>query len=443
MHGIAQFLARFFVRWVPDSFVVAVALTLLTVVLSVTVAGFGLFDTVDAWGDGFWDLLRFTNQITLTLLLGFVLANTRPMRWIIQNIASRIRTPYAAYVFSSLITGVCALVSWGLSLIVAGITARAIGENCRKRDIPVHYPLLVASSFSGFVLWHQGLSASIGLAIATPDHFLQDTIGIIPTSETVFTAWNGGLALFVLLTLPFVMASLAPRDPEEVEPMPRGLMTPAEGPAEAGGARTPAERLGESRVFMLLFVALGGAYMYTHFVVRGLGNTLDIFNFCFLVGGILMAGSLIEYVQIMLTGGRVAVPFLLQYPMYSGIAAIMAASGLANMLVQAFVSVSSSTTLPLFAFLSGGLLNLFIPSGGGQWAVQGPIMMGAAAEVGSDLPRTAMAVALGDQWTNLVQPLAVVPVLAIAGIPLSKIMAYCFIALMYTGVVFSVALALF
>jgi short-chain fatty acids transporter len=121
----------------------------------------------------------------------------------------------------------------------------------------------------------------------------------------------------------------------------------------------------------------------------------------------------------------------------------MAASGLAAMMVEAFVRISSPGSLPLFAFISGGILNLFVPSGGGQWAVQGPIMMGAAAEVGADLPRTAMAVALGDQWTNLIQPLAVVPVLAIAGIPLSKILAYCFIALIYTGLIFSLALAIF
>ena len=443
MNRFAQTLARFFVRWVPDSFVVAVGLTLLTLVLAVTVAGYGVMDTVNAWGDGFWNLLKFTNQITLTLLLGYVLANTPPMRWLLQTIAGKIRTPFQAYAGSCLITGLAALVSWGLALIIAGITARAVGEHCRRNGVAVHYPLLVASSFSGFVLWHQGLSSSIALAIATPDHFLQDTVGVIPTSQTVFTVWNLSVVAFVLLTLPLVMASLAPKDEASIEPIPEELMGPEPDARVDKSRRTPAEALGESRIFMLLFVLLGVSYMYTHFVVRGLGNTLDIFNFCFLMGGILMAGSLIGYVNIMLTGGRVAVPFLLQYPMYSGVAAIMAASGLAAMMVEAFVRISSPESLPLFAFISGGVLNLFVPSGGGQWAVQGPIMMGAAAEVGADLPRTALAVAMGDQWTNLIQPLAVVPVLAIAGIPLSKILAYCFIALIYTGLVFSLALAIF
>ena len=158
------------------------------------------------------------------------------------------------------------------------------------------------------------------------------------------------------------------------------------------------------------------------------------------LAGVLLAGSMVRYLRIVVGGGAVAAPFLLQYPFYAGIAAVMADSGLAKIVVDLFAQVSSSATLPFFAFLSSGVLNLFIPSGGGQWAVQGPIMMSAAVEVGADLPRTAMAVALGDQWTNLVQPLTIVPVLVIAQIELRKIMGYCFVALLWSGAIFSVAL---
>lgn len=446
MHRFSQFLARFFLRWVPDSFVVAVMLTMLTFVLAITVTGFGFGETIDAWGDGFWNLLAFTNQITLTLLFGYALANTPPMRALLQRLVGMIRTPFAAYTGVCFITGVAAMLSWGLGLIVAGIASRAVGENCRRRGIPVHYPLLVASAFSGFVLWHQGLSASIGLVIATPGHFLEQEIGIVDMSRTVFSPWSLVLALFVLVTLPFVMASLAPEDEADIEPIPKGLIPEHSGPQvdqRVQAAETPAEWLERSRIFMALFVLAGLAYAYTHFVSRGLGLTLNIFNFTFLVVGVLMAGSLIAYVRIIVSGGRVAAPFLLQYPLYAGIAGVMASSGLAALVIEIFVQISSAEALPFFAFLSGGILNLFIPSGGGQWAVQGPIMMGAAVELGADIPRTAMGVALGDEWTNLVQPLAIVPVLAIAGIQLNKIMGYCFIALLYTGLVFSLALLVF
>jgi short-chain fatty acids transporter len=183
--------------------------------------------------------------------------------------------------------------------------------------------------------------------------------------------------------------------------------------------------------------------VWTHAIVRGEGLTLNIFNFTFLFAGLLLAGSPIRYVQIIVEGGRVAAPFLFQYPFYAGIAAVMADSGLAEIVIGLFVQVSSPVTLPLFAFLSGGVLNIFIPSGGGQWAVQGPIMMSAALEVGANVPRVAMAVALGDQWTNLIQPLSIVPVITIAQVPLREIMGYCFFALIFSGVLFSVALLVF
>lgn len=428
----------------PDAFVVALVLTVLTFVLAVFVGGYGVNESVRSWGGGFWNLLTFTNQITLTLLFGFALANTPPVRKLLAKLAELIRPGATPYLLACFVTGVCALLSWGLSLIVAGIMSRAIGEAGRRRGIRIHYPLLVASAFSGFVIWHQGLSSSIGLAVATPGHFLESQIGLIETSRTLFTTWNASVALIVLLTLPFVMATLRPKDDNDIEEMPDHLLGHDEPDATRGDAvpLVPARRLEESLLLNWLIIAAGIAVLVNHFVVDGGGLTLNVFNFAFLVAGMLLAGTAIRYVGIIVDGGRVAAPFLLQYPFYAGIAGLMADSGLASRVVKLFVSLAGESTLPFLGFLSAGVLNIFIPSGGGQWAVQGPIMMTAAQEIGADLPRVAMSVALGDQWTNLIQPLAILPVIAIAGTDLRKIMGYCFIALLYSGGIFSLALLL-
>ena len=211
MNRIVATFVRLFVRWMPDSFAVALLLSMLTFILSVTVAGYSPGATVESWGDSFWDLLRFTNQIALTLLLGYIVANTPPVKWLLLRLSRLARTPTKAYLLACFISGLCALFSWGLSLIAAGIMSRNIGETCRKNGVRIHYPLLVASAFSGFVIWHQGLSSSIGLVLATPGHLLEGEVGIIPISETLFTPWNIGVALFVLITMPIVMASLQPR----------------------------------------------------------------------------------------------------------------------------------------------------------------------------------------------------------------------------------------
>lgn len=431
-------LALLLTRYMPDALVVAILLWLLTMVSAVALTDTTIMEAITAWGDSFWNLLTFTNQVALTLLFGYAFAMTAPMRAILLTIASIVKSPRGAYVLACVVTGLLSLVSWGLSLIAAGILARAIGESCRRRGIRIHYPLLVASSFSGFALWHQGLSATIGLSLATPGHFLEQQVGLIPTSETILTAWNAAVALAVLISLPVVMSALHPReeDIEEMELDKEGEIAPA----SAQVAKTPGQWVERSAWISLSVVTAGALYLYVHFAVRGLGLQLNIFNFMFLMAGLLFAGSALRFVEIITEGGRIAVPFLLQYPFYAGIAGLMASSGLAQLLIDTVVSVASADTLPLYSFLSGGFLNIFVPSGGGQWALQGPIVMAAAQETGADLARVAMSVALGDQWTNLIQPLALLPVLTVARIGLGKVIGYTLVAVVWTGGVFAVSL---
>jgi short-chain fatty acids transporter len=436
-------LVALFIRWIPDAFAVALVLTLVTFLCAVGITRYPLDSAIQSWGNGFWNLLLFTNQITLTLLLGFGLANTPPVKRGLQRIAQSVTSARGAYMTACAITGIAALLSWGLSLVTAGIMARTLGERCRDGGIRVHYPLLVASSFSGFVIWHQGLTSSVALAIATPGHFLESQIGLIPTGFTIFTAWNATVAITILVTLPLLMAWLRPRDPEAIQEMEGpGFADTRSEPETATESKSPAERIEASPWLSGVIVAMAGVYLFDHFFLGEKGLELNILNFGFLFAGLALAGSAVRYVEILVEGGRVAVPFLLQYPFYAGIAAIMLDSGLVAMIIDLFVSFSTAATLPLWAFISGGVLNIFIPSGGGQWAVQGPLMMAAAQQVGADLPRVAMGVAMGDQWTNLIQPLVLVPVLAIAKIGAREIMGYTFIALSFCGAIFATALIL-
>ncbi len=433
-------------RWMPDSFAVAIILSLLTFVLAVFVADYPATETINAWGDGIWNLLRFTNQVALTLLLGHAFAHTPPVQRLLMWLADRARSAAAAYMLVCFVSGVATLLSWGLGLITAGLMARATGEACRRKGTVIHYPLLIASAFSGFVLFHQGLSGTIPLTVATPGHFLQAELGLIPFSQTVFAPWSMAIVLAVLLSLPIVMARLRPED-ADCEEIPDHLLgesaepEPATDP-EVHGDATPAGRIERWRPLNLVVVAAGLFYLGTHFIEREQGLNLNILNFSFLLIGLGMARSPVHFVHLIANAARVIGPIMLQYPFYAGIAAMMATSGLAEMLVDVFVSLSSAQTLPFAAFFSAAILNIFIPTGGGQWAVQGPIMIEAALQVGADLRLTAMTIALGDQWTNLIQPLVMIPVLAIAGLHIRQVMGYMVIALAWTGLIFIVGLAL-
>jgi short-chain fatty acids transporter len=163
LRALSNFFVTFLNRWMPDSFVVAIILSLFTFVMAITVADFPVAAATQAWGDSIWDLLRFTNQIVLTLLLGHVLAHTPPVRNLLMAMAGRVASPYAAYVATTMVAFICTYISWGLGLVAGGIMARAVGESCRRNNIVIHYPLLVACAYAGFVIFHQGLTASVPL----------------------------------------------------------------------------------------------------------------------------------------------------------------------------------------------------------------------------------------------------------------------------------------
>ena len=434
---------RFVHRWIPDPFVIAVLLTLLTLGLARVLAGYSIADSVYAWGDGFWGLLRFTGQIILTFVLGHALANTVPVGRLLNHVASRVNTASGAYMMICFVSGIAALLSWGLCLVVAAILSRVTSANCAARGIRVHYPLLVASGYSGLVIWHQGISGSIPLIINTPGHFLEDKIGLVSVADTVFAPWNMVVALLILVTLPFVMKSLAPGDNEtrvfegEKAGSPDGDGAAAEISITDHG---PAARLEQARWINGLVVVGGAAFLAMFFLSRRGSLNLDILNFAFLILGIALSKSPRNYLQLINGAAPVIGPFLLQYPFYAGIMAIMRDSGLAAIVVEFFVAMSSAQTLPVWSFFSAGLVNIFVPSGGGQWAVQGPVAVEAALALGNDIPKIAMAVAWGDQWTNMIQPLFAIPTLAIAGLHLRDIMGYCLITLIFTGIIFAGAL---
>jgi len=444
MRGLSAPFVELMQRWMPNAFIFAAILTILTFVICIFLTEASAGEIIDAWGNGFWNLIAFTTQIAMTLITGYALAHTPAAHRLLNGIAKLASSPSKAYVIVCTTAIIGSLISWGIGLVVGAIIARETASVCRSRNIPVHFPLLVAAAYAGFVVWHQGLSSSTGLAIATEGHFLVDQIGIVSVSETLFTYWNFVIMISVAVTLPFVMMLLRPADADCV-PMAAGTKIGDDDSVDTqplGTKRTPAQILENARTLNLLIGAAGLVYIYFHFVTRGGSLNLNIINFIFLISGILLSRSPMHYVELITDGGRTLGPIILQYPFYAGIMGMMLDTGLAKVMAGWFVSISTAQTLPFWSMISSGLINMFIPSGGGQWAVQGPVMIEATKELGADLPRVAMGVAIGDQWTNMIQPFWTIPVLAIVGLGVRDIMGYTVIAFLWSGLLFGAGLLL-
>ncbi|MDG2375837.1 MAG: TIGR00366 family protein [Woeseiaceae bacterium] len=428
-------------RWMPDPLVIAIFLTAVSFVCALLFTDFTAMQSVEAWGSSYWDLLRFTAQMILILALAHVLANTRPVNKALVWLASFVRSAEMAYVGITMFASVAALVSWGLGLILPAVLSLIVANNCRERGIKVHFPLLVACGYCGTLVGMQGLSASIPLILNTPNHFLQDEIGLIGLDKTIFSWWSMSIVLAIALFLPQVMRRLAPDDKDVVE-IPAGVRPASTDPVPAEAVTTPSQKLENARWVTLLLAGFGGVYVVRYFAAGG-ELQLDSLNMIFVVLGLAFADSPRHYIELLCNAARVAGPFLIQYPLYSGLMGLIADSGLGALIVSGFVAMSSTDTLSIWTFFSAAFLNLFIPSAGGQWAVQGPIVTEAAMQLGADIPRVAMSVAIGEVWTNAIQPLYAVPVLTIAGLHIRDIMGYCVVALLAIAPIYLVALAFF
>lgn len=428
-------------RWMPDPLVIAIFLTAVSFVCALLFTDFTAMQSVEAWGNSYWDLLRFTAQMILILALAHVLANTRPVNKALVWLASFVRSAEMAYVGITMFASGAALLSWGLGLILPAVLSLIVANNCRERGIKVHFPLLVACGYCGTLVGMQGLSASIPLILNTPNHFLQDEIGLIGLDKTIFSWWSMSIVFAIVLFLPQVMRRMAPDDKDIVE-IPAGVRPASTDPAPAEAATTPSQKLENARWVTLLLAVFGGIYVVRYFAAGG-ELQLDSLNMIFVVLGLAFADSPRHYIELLCNAARVAGPFLIQYPLYSGLMGLIADSGLGALIVSGFVAISSTDTLSIWTFFSAAFLNLFIPSAGGQWAVQGPIVTEAAVQLGADIPRVAMSVAIGEVWTNAIQPLYAVPVLAIAGLHIRDIMGYCVVALLAIAPIYLVALAFF
>lgn len=431
---------RILERWIPSSLTFAILLTVVVALMALLLTETGPVQVVQGWGDGLSGLLAFMTQMCLILLLGHMLANTRPMRRLLVWLARVPAKAATAYMFVFTVAAVTSLINWGLGLVVGALLARETAVQARDRGMKVHFPLLVAAGYSGFVVWHMGYSGSGPLTAATPGSFLADALGgrTIPVSETTFAPWNMLAALGVIVVCALLLWWVAPKGDDRIVELPAGVTSESLADWKPEVV-TPADRLDASRVLTMLVGLALVAYLVIHFSQGGT-MTLDIVNWTFLALILLLVRSPFEIIHLTQNAAKHVGEILLQFPLYAGIMGMMASTGLITTFSNAFVAIAGPHSFGVLALLSAGLVNFFVPSGGGQFAVQGPIMLDAAAKLGVDPSIAIMAVAYGDQWTNMLQPFWALPVLAIAGLKMRDILGYTALTCLGSGVVMGVAL---
>ena len=473
MNRLGEFFARWVRRLLPDPLVLACLLTLVVLLIAVAapksdeLAAQPVADRCLAaaglWLDGLWNpgFLAFALQMCFILLAGFGLARAPAVERLLDILAARVHTGRGAVALAAAVSCAGCWINWGFGLILGGVFAARLHERLATRGIRANAALVVAASYSGMMIWHGGLSASAPLKVAEQGVPLAGGGFSAPLliTQTVLSPGNLALTAIFLIGIPLVFRWMAGSDSDSnlladtssnaAAPMeqrqPNGI-EPATSPSLA-------DRLGHTRVIPLAIAAVALVAIGVLLYRRGAAAIdLNLVNTVFLVAGLLLHGSLARYGAAVAASGPALVGIVLQFPLYAGIQGVMQNAGLAAALSEAFVSaaawgadhlgVGSGVTFPIAAFASAGVVNVFIPSGGGQWIVQGPILCDAAARLGVPIPQAVMALAYGDQWTNMVQPFWALPLMGLTGVSVRRFMGYCVLLMLLAAPVFVAGLIL-
>ncbi|MFB6073059.1 MAG: short-chain fatty acid transporter [Halobacterium sp.] len=472
VRSAAEVSSSFVERYLPSAFLFAIILSFVAYAWAfVAVQPSGTYvDHAEnllriGWYGGFWNLLSFAMQMTLILMTGYALAQTDVVDRLLAWLASSPSSEKGAAALVPVTAAVASFIHWGLGLVVGAILARKVAHEFQSID----FPIVVAGAYSGFLVWHGGLAGSIPLVMnssADAGNFLLAQ-GVISqtygTGTTIFTMANlvlVGVIAFLFLPAVYLLmypeddAKKTPIDPDELEDAdaaPNGG-DDVDAPAPTTGSMTLAERVEHSRG-LAVTIGLAGLLGVVAYFANGLANgtmpwnnlNLNIVNFTFLFLGITLHGTPKAYIEAMKEAVENVWGIILQFPFYAGIMGIMSyapegSTSLATQIAQTLVQISPDGALPAISFLAAGLVNIFVPSGGGEWAVIGETLVTAAQESGTSIPRVAMAAAWGDAWTNMIQPFWAIPLLAISGLNVRDIMGYCVVVLLGSGLIIALGI---
>ena len=422
--------------FVPHSFLFVILLTFLVYFLGILITYRGPFHMVQFWVEGVWNLLSFSMQMVLLVAAGFSVANAPFSQRVLRFLASIPSSPRGGVVFLAAFTALCSLLHWGLGIIGGGFLAREMGKRVSRID----YPLLVAAAFIGMGSGNLSLFASDPLVIRKAAPFLERAMGSAPPLEN---AWNLVNLLGFILGLTGVMAMLGVLSPEEKEATPpgRSLLERFDREDRAEQAAMAEERevhqkgklafgvwLEHSRWPAWLISIMGFSYIVFRFYGQGFVLDLKILIFVLFTLALSLHDTPMHFLKSLESSARAAHGIIVQFPFYAGTQGMLASSGLAALGTSWVLSLASPTTYPTLIFLHAVLLNLFAPTSGGVWEVQGPLVAKAAQSLEIYLPRVIQAFSSGEMAGNVVHPFWTIPLMGICGLSLRDIMGYCLIA---------------
>jgi short-chain fatty acids transporter len=400
-------------RFIPASFVFCLILTFIVSALSLFLTSATPMNIVTYWYDGLWSMISFAFQMTIMVVVCSAVAKAPAVENVLSKIARLPKTPSAAYVVLIVVTCIAGYINWAFATILAPIFSMYLSKNIKG----CHFPYMITVGYACMIMI-QPICPSISVValLASPDHFLVDKIGVIPVSETALNPV--GLITFAALFGATILVSIFLRPPKNEVIEFEGEIQTSNG-SEGIANETPADKMNNSRILMWILVLAGVSYLVYHFANGG-SLSLNLVIFIFLVCAMFFYNTPVSFINAMSENMANATQVMIQFPFYGGIMGIMAASGLTMVLANGLIGIATEQSIYFYSYIAASIVNLFVPSQGGQWIVQGPVLVEAAQALNAHIPTIASAFMFGDEATNLLQPLYIIPALALVKMELKE-----------------------
>jgi short-chain fatty acids transporter len=436
-------------RVIPDPFVIAILLAGATLVWGTLSSEAGILSLMESFAAGMLatNLLAFAFKLALILVTGYALAEAPWVRKQLSTIANIPKHNHSAAALVCFVSMVLGLFNWGLGLVAGAFLAREVGNAFQRRNQSLNYPLIGAAGYMGLVVWHGGFSGSAPLAVAKEGPFGPP----IPVSETIFLPLNLFVSIALLIALPLLFRLLGKSETTDSASTKSNMMAaPTSNDASANQSPKP-DPIGTLSRFEhspLISFCLGAPIfiaLVIWFTRHGLGAVnLNSVILIFVIIGMALHRNAMSYARAFSDGTRSSAGILLQFPIYFGILAIAKESGILIDLAESLSGLASifapEIGAPLMTFFSAAVINLVIPSGGGQWALQRDIILETCQQLSIGRPLMVLAFSYGDQLTNMLQPFWALPLLSITGLRAGQVMGYTMVAMVVATPIFLIPL---
>lgn len=412
-----------FNNMLPTAYSFALILTFLAFVCAFAFTDHGFFEVIDMWGSGLWKFNNFSMQMVLVLLFGACIANSKVIKPRLESLASLPNSNSTAIILMTFVSIMACYINWGFGLIIAAILSVELINNNRG----FNRGLIIASAYSGFLVWHGGLSASISLKLTNPSQSLSDLLEkkAYPLSETIFSSLNFNilfLTIFILMLTNYFLSKLSYK--KYNVKAPNSLVVKKEEQMSI---------FEKSKTPVLFFIVLLGFYLGRQ-LYSGSNFTLDLMITFFMLLALAFNMSVYKFSISVRESVSNCWGILVQFPLYAAIMNLLTSSGLGGILSDFFISISTKETFLFYTYISSGILNFLVPSGGGQWLIQGPIIMKAASEIGISQTSAALAISWGDAWTNMIQPFWALPIISLVKAELKEFSLYSIAIFIVIGI---------